>query len=379
MRRNILALCSLVIVVLVAGWFFIGDETRRAHLAPVHPDQTTVDVLSERQIESDEIALVFKNEAGKVVRVVADKDVTNSFVNSVLRYVQDRESSVNQKMQRDVDALFARAFATKNADLEAYADWHFAWLESWVILKEAIAGAIDEALSLSLSLDKVREASRHAVEGYFIRNFSERLLKPELRNPIIDQGIEQIIADAHTEMQLTIASLDHRVQQFIAENSNYTEVIDPAQAVDIKLDWDAAKWKAPVSNVDLYIQQGVQSVGTVAMSSVVLAGVIEATILPLLSGIIGSAAASTELAVIGAAAGSEFPGVGTLIGAGVGLLLDKAVNLFRESMSREDFIKDNRDAIDATVSEWKASIHPKLERVSRVWFDDISQAVAISQ
>ena len=361
------------------GWNYDRDVRRQEHVAPVHEDVTTIETTVNRQIEDGEVALIFRQESGRVIRIIADEDAASSFINSVLLYVSNREQRVNEQITRDLDAVFTRAFASADSDLEAYADWHFAWLESWNILRHAITGALEEAISLSLSIEKTRESARHEVERYFMRNFSERVLRAEFRDPVIKDGVLQIVRDAHAELQLTIASLDDQVQKFISEHSNYDEVINPDNVINVKLDWDAARWKAPIVNAESYVIQGVQSVGLVAFTTVTLSSTLEAIIAPLLAETVASVMASTELAVGGAVLGSEVPILGNLAGAAVGLLLDKAISLYRESMTRDDFSAANRLALNAVVDQWKQSLKPKLHSITGTWFSDVSQAVALIQ
>ena len=378
--RYILSLLLIVGLAFVYfSWNYEREARRQEHVAPVHTDETTIETNVKRQINDGEVELIFRQESGRIIRVVADEDAANTFVNSVLVYVSSREQRVKEQIDRDLDAVFTRAFATANADLEGYADWHFAWLESWNVLRHALTGALEEAVSLSLSLEKTREAARHEVERYFMRNFSERLLKAELRNPIIEQGVEQIIRDAHVELQLSIASLDAQVQKFIAENSNYDEEIDPDEIASLQLDWDAARWKTPITNTQTYIFEGIQSVGTVAFSAVALGGALEALLAPLLAETIGSVMASMETAIVFSAAGSEVPIVGNIVGAAIGLAVDKIFSMFREAMTRDDFTAANRAALDAVTNQWKSTLTPKLTAMVSVWFADVSQAVALNQ
>jgi hypothetical protein len=45
-------------------------------------------------------------------------------------------------------------------------------------------------------------------------------------------------------------------------------------------------------------------------------------------------------------------------------------------MERDDFIRDNAAALDATISAWKALMSPQLSRVIDVWFDDTTLLLA---
>jgi hypothetical protein len=99
-------------------------------------------------------------------------------------------------------------------------------------------------------------------------------------------------------------------------------------------------------------------------------------VLPLVARTTAQVLASSQFTLGGAAAGSIQPGLGTAVGAIAGAGLDWGLSVFRDYMERDDFIRDNAAALDATISAWKALMSPELSRVIDVWFDDTTLLLA---
>jgi hypothetical protein len=64
------------------------------------------------------------------------------------------------------------------------------------------------------NVQDVFEASRNEVESYLIRNCQRFVFRPELRNPVTEDVIPQIITEAHLEYLFVLTAIDDRVQDF---------------------------------------------------------------------------------------------------------------------------------------------------------------------
>src|SRR4029453_9646717 len=94
--------------------------------------------------------------------------------------------------------------------------------------------------------ESLTEAIEADVKEYFLRNYKEQVLKPEVRDQAISQGVEQAVRHAHDSYRRVIANGDMRLQLFLAQHTSHLADIPAATPVsNIKLDWDAQKWKAP--------------------------------------------------------------------------------------------------------------------------------------
>lgn len=360
-----------------------SEERRVEHSKPVHRDQSEIVInvgsTAKRLPQAGEVEFFLKQEDGKLYRVIAQKTARDRFVNETLKYLQDRQERVLARADTELDAAFTRAFADKEASINAYADWFFAWGRSWQLLWKSITGAVNEGVKVGLSRTRIMDAARHEVEAYLIHHYKEFVLKPETRESEITRNVRDVFKEAHREYRYTIAGLDDRLQRFLAEHTRFMEEVEPAKAVSIKLDWDAQQWKAPRYAAEDAAMEGVTSVGLIAGSTFVLGPTLEALILPLFAEVTGEIMTSTELAVGGAILGSEVPILGNLLGLAAGVAADYALSYFRDHLNRDDFVKANHDAVDATIREWKELIVPHLRTAVTSWFDDAQRAVVVEE
>lgn len=375
---------ALVILVVsgIAVVNLIGESERlnRDHIQThVHVDSSQVALLgperSRRMVEDGEIEFILRRGPEGPQRVIVARDAAAEFVNTQLAYIDQRRQGLKDKIKRDLAAQFERAFADRNAAVEAYADWFFAWGSSWKILYQAVMGGINEVPKVGISRTKVTEAARIEVERYMMQHYKEFVLKPELRDPLIVSGTEQVLRDAHQEFLFILSTLDYRLTDFLKRHTRHIESLDPGDVQRIKLDWEAQRWKTPRTQIDNQYRQALTSIGTIAASTVVLGPMLEATILPLLGEVIAETMAGFELAIGGAVLGSEVPLLGNLLGFAAGVGADYLLSYFRESLNREDFVAGNRAAVEATMREWQGKLLPELQRLVDVWMDD-TQAVA---
>ncbi len=372
---------GLVVIGVPAMWatnIFLASEHRRAlHDTAVVRPNTIVQAPVTRQVAQGEVEFVLRQSDGRMVRVIAAKDATDTFINDALIKLDRERVRIRDRAEKALDQVFAATFATRDADLNSYADWFFAWGQSWRLLYEAAVGAVQEAFRLGFSQTQVVDAARHGVEDYLLRHYQEFVLKPGMRDPMVVQGIQGVFMDASVEFGIALGQLDDRLQRFVAEKAVFTEPL-AANAVAVKVDWDAEKWRAPRALAEDRYLEPARTVAVVGTAAVVLGPVVERLALPLLARTTASALASTRNVVGGAAAGSFSPGLGTAVGALVGLAVDWGMNAIQGGLQRGDFIKENGAALDATVAAWKGAITPEVDRAIGVWFDDLSVLVAQS-
>jgi len=362
----------------IAIWnIYSASESRRAlHEAALNPDVTTVRAPVQRQVPENDATFVLRLIDGKLVRVVAAKDAVSGFINQTLAKLEQARAEARAQATAGLDQLFVQAFATRQSDLAAYADWFFAWGRSWRFMYEAVAGAVQEAVRLSFSQTQITDAARHAVEAYLLRHYQDIVLKPGLRDQMITNGIDAVLRNAHERYLAAVAGLDDDMQRFLSEKTHNAEEIAPG-SVALKIDWDAEKWKAPrYSAEDRYLEP----VGSVALigGSAMLGSVLARVVVPFFARTTAQVLASSEVTLGGATVGSIEPGLGTAIGALVGAAIDWGISRFRDYMERDDFIADNSAALDASVTTWKAHIAPEINRAIDVWFDDTRATVAQS-
>ena len=240
------------------------------HTAAVHPDKSMFDVFfGDRTLPPDAVDLVVKDVDGTLHKVVASKSETDKFVNDTILMLDDERQRIKQAAHQDLDRTFALAFQDREQTINSYADWFFAWKRSYVVLKETISSAITRFFETG-KYESVTEAIEADVNDYFRKNYTEQVLKPELRDETITKGVEQAARHAHDSYRRVIANSDMRLQLFLAKHTSHMQDI-PATAsmTNVKLDWDAQKWKAPVYLMDDRAFDGIVGVGTAAAGGTV--------------------------------------------------------------------------------------------------------------
>ena len=362
------------------------------HTAAVHPDQSMFDIFfPSKSLPPDAVDLVVKDVDGSLHRVVASKSEADEFVNGTILMLDQERARIKDAAHQDLDRSFALAFQDRKETIDSYADWFFAWKRSYVVLKETVSSAVARFFETG-KYESLGEAIQADVEEYFLRNYTEQVLKPELRDNTITAGVEQAVRHAHDSYRRVIANGDMRLQLFLAQHTSHMEDIPPATSMtNIKLDWDAQKWKAPTYLMEDRAFDGVVGVGTAAAGGTVGALTLGRAINGIASRSFGqmSARVATSLAtratpaLQGAAVGTAVnPMGGQVIGAAIGVVIgitiDYLANEANEAINRESFVAANDEALDATITAWKSGLEASVDTAIDKWFDDARASVVLA-
>ena len=362
------------------------------HTAPVHADNSVFDVFfPSRTLPPDAVDLVVKDIDGQLHKVVASKSEADEFVNDTILMLDEERARIKDAAHQDLDRSFALAFQDREASIAAYADWFFAWKRSYVVLKETISSAVSRFFEAG-KYESLTEAIEADVNEYFLHNYTEQVLKPELRDETITKGVDQAVRHAHDSYRRVIANGDMRLQLFLAQHTSHMEDIPSAAPVtNVKFDWDAQKWKAPVYLMEDRAFDGIVGVGTAAAGGTVGA----LGLGPAINGVIGrsfgqlSARLATSLAtratpaLQGAAVGTAIQPmggqvIGAAIGVAIGIAVDYLANEANEAINRESFVAANEEALDATIAAWKSGLEASVDTAIDKWFDDARASVVLA-
>jgi len=379
--------------VLSLGTTFYRSYTRHAeHTAPVHPDASVFDIfLPSRTLPPDAVDLVVKDVDGKLHRVLVSKSETDKFINDTILMLDDERARIKDVARQDIDRSFALAFQDRDETIEAYADWFFAWKRSYVVLKETISSAISRVLETG-KYESLGEAIEADIKEYFLENYTEQVLKPEIRDQTITKGVEQAVRHAHDSYRRVIANGDMRLQLFLAQHTSHMKDIPTSSSMtNVKLDWDAQKWKAPIYLMEDRAFDGVVGVGTAAAGGTVGALTLGRAINAIVSRSFGqmSARVATSLAtratpaLQGAAVGTVVQPVGgqvigAAIGVAIGIAVDYLANEASEAVNRDSFVAANEEALDATIVAWKSGLEASVDTAIDKWFDDARASVVLA-
>jgi hypothetical protein len=362
------------------------------HTATVHADKSVLDIFfGDKSLPQDAVDLVIKDVDGSLHKVIVSKSEADEFVNDTILMLDDERARIKQAAHEDLDRSFALAFQDRERAISAYADWYFEWKRSYVVLKETISSAITRFFEVG-KYESLNEAIEADVKDYFLANYKEQVLKPELRDQTITKGVEQAVRHAHDSYRRVIANGDMRLQLFLAKHTSHLEDIPPATAMtNVKLDWDAQKWKAPTYLMEDRAFDGVVGVGAAAAGGTVGAlalgpainRVLAQSFTQLSRRVATSLGTRLAFAQQGAIAGTVVqPMGGQVVGAAIGVLIGAAVdylaNAASEAFSREGFVAANDEALDATIATWKSGLEANIDTAVDNWFDDARASVVLA-
>ena len=189
------------------------------HTEAIHADNSVLDILfGASSLPADPVDLVVKDVDGTLHKVVASKSEADKFVNDTILMLDDERARIKQAAHEDLDRAFALAFQDREQAISNYADWFFEWKRSYVVLKESLTSAITRFFEAG-KYESITEAIEADVKDYFLRNYKEQVLKPEVRDQTISQGVEQAVRHAHDSYRRVIANGDMRLQLFLAKHT----------------------------------------------------------------------------------------------------------------------------------------------------------------
>jgi hypothetical protein len=388
-----LALVLSVYALLSLGTTFWRSYQRHLdHSAAVHADNSVLDILfGTSDLPADPVDLVVKDVDGTLHKVVASKSETDQFVNDTILMLDDERARIKQAAHDDLDRAFELAFQDREQSISNYADWFFEWKRSYVVLKESLTSAVTRFFEAG-KYESLTEAIEADVKDYFLRNYKEQVLKPEVRDQTITQGVEQAVRHAHDSYRRVIANSDMRLQLFMAKHTSHLEDIPAATPMtNVKLDWDAQKWKAPVYLMEDRAFDGVAGIGAAAAAGTVGALAIGPAMDSVLAQSFGqlsrrfATSLGTRLAFAeqGAVAGTMVqPMGGQVVGAAVGVIIgivaDYLSNAANEAFNRDEFVTANNQALAATIGTWKSTLTANIDTAIDKWFDDARASVVLT-
>ncbi|HEY9521337.1 MAG TPA: hypothetical protein VIQ39_07290 [Methyloceanibacter sp.] len=371
--------------------FWRSYQRHLDHSLPVHADNSVFDILfGTSDLPQDPVDLVVKDVDGTLHKVVASKSEADRFVNETILMLDDERARIKKTAHEDLDHAFGLAFQDREQAVSSYADWFFEWKRSYVVLKESLTSAVTRFFEAG-KYESLTEAIEADVKDYFLRNYKEQMLKPELRDQTITQGVEQAARHAHDSYRRVIANGDMRLQLFLAKHTSHLEDIPATTPMtNVKLDWDAQKWKAPVYLMEDRAFDGIAGLGAAAAGGTVgalalgpaLNGVLAQTFGQLSRRFVTSLGTRLAFAQQGAVAGTVVQPmggqvIGAAIGVAIGVLADYLSNAANEAFNREEFVAANAEALDATVATWKSTLTANIDTAIDKWFDDARSSVVL--
>ena len=390
---------GIALGVLLLGWgslsigtnYYRGYQRHVEYSKTTHRDDSYLTVLlgmAGPALSAGQTKLVYRDIDGKLHRVVAATSAVDHFVNKSLVELDNQRDKIMLDVKSQMNEVFKDAFEDREQAINNYADWFFEWKRSYVILKEAIKSTASRALKLG-EYESLKEAVERDVKDYFMKNYNERVLKPESRDQQIAAKMESLVRRAHERYKQVIARSDKSLQLFLSTHTRVLEDLpSDKKAVALVLNWDAQKWKSPRYMIEDRAFDGVVGVGSIAAGGTfgalalgpLMSRTAAASFGALSRGVVTSMGSRIALAEGGAVAGTAVaPGVGTAIGTAAGLVLGAAADYFmnkrREKKGRKDFIASNNKALDLSIAQWKNRLGDNVDSAVARWFEDARNGV----
>ena len=379
-------------LVSLGSTFWRSWQRHQDYTVSAHPDRSIFDIFVKSSLPEDAVDLVVRDVDGKLRRVAAAKSETDNFVNETILMLDGERDQIKRAASEDIDRMFEHAFADKQQVLEAYADWFFEWKRSYIVLKETLTSAATRFVQTG-EYERLSEAVERDLKDYFMRHYKAQVLKPEVRDEKITQGLETLVRRGHENYRRVIANGDMRLQLFLTKHTQHlSDIPADEKLTDVRLDWDTQKWKAPTYLMEDKAFEGIAGLGVAAGSGTVGALVLGPVMNRVMARSFGMLSrrfvtafgSRLALAESGAAAGTVVqPAGGQIVGAIAGVLIGVAADYFineaQEEFNREKFISANREALDATIDAWKSKLTANVDAAVDRWFDDARGAVILAQ
>jgi hypothetical protein len=380
---------AIALVILATALFGLGTGQYRSWLRDldysqaVHEDESTLTTGVRRTLGPDEIELFVRTERNEIRRMIADREELSTFIESQLAQLKQRRSTAKKIASDDAALVMRLGFADADARVERYADWFYEWKRSYVLLKEAVLSSAHR--TVSSGAETWREAVERDITDYFMRHFTDQVLQPERREPLVEDGVRNTLEHAHSNFLNAVSDYDLRLRLFLEEHTEHFDSDALGANVEVELDWDAQRWKAPLYAAEDRSFDGALGVGLMVASTVggravgtalapVMAQAVRQNISRMAARTSAQLASRASTTAAGASAGSAVPVVGSAVGAALGFAagaaLDYMGNRVDKWLHREEFIAENMEAVKLIEDTWRTALEDELHRTIDIWFDD---------
>ncbi|MDH3662162.1 MAG: hypothetical protein OEU92_19390 [Alphaproteobacteria bacterium] len=380
---------ALALILLIVALVGIGTGHYRSWLRhldysqAVHEDQSTLSSGVERELGPDQIELFVRTERDQIQRLVADRQELAAFVEDQLARLKQNRLIAKEVAAKDAELVMRLSFADADARIENYADWFYEWKRSYVLLKETVLSSAHR--TVSSGGETWREAVERDISDYFMGHFTDQVLQPERREPLVEDGVRNTLEHAHSNFLQAVSDYDLRLRLFLQQHTTHFDRPSIGDDVEVELDWDAQRWKAPLYAAEDRSFDGALGVGLMVASTAggrslgrvlapSMAQAIRQNINRMAARTSAQLAARASTTAAGASAGSAVPVVGSAVGAAIGFAagaaLDYMGNRVDKWLHREEFIAENTQAVASIEQAWRRALEDELHRTIDVWFDD---------
>ena len=380
---------AVVFIVILGVLFGMGTSLYRSwerdndYSQASHQDGSTLNSGVVPELGPDDIELFVRTARDEIRRLIADRGELNAFVEGQLAELKLKRAAAKAAAAKDAALVMRLAFADKQDRVDRYADWFFEWKRSYILLKETVLSSAHR--TVSSGTESWGEAVERDISDYFMRHFTDQVLQPERREPLVRDGVRNALEHAHDRYFQAISEYDLRLQLFLQQNTTHFDQDSLGDGVEVELDWDSQRWKAPLYAAEDRSFDGALGVGLMATGAIAgraagtalapaMASIVRKSLGRLVSQTTTQVATRAGTTAAGASAGSAVPVVGSAVGAAIGFAAGAAIdylgNRVDKWLNREEFVEENLAAVNAIEDEWRRSLERELHRTVDAWFDD---------
>ncbi|HAI69312.1 MAG TPA: hypothetical protein DCM38_07750 [Gammaproteobacteria bacterium] len=381
-------LWMFIIIVLVLLGLMFGRQwydSLLVHLdynKAVHSDESVVKTGIHSQVRPT-VTLVYKNQNGKPVRVIADAQDYSDFVNQQTAHLDQSKNQLLTLTDKQLHDALTTVFDGMRQRIDRFADWYFAYTTTYKILWEATTSATRHTLSAEATT--ISEAVSYDLEKYLHKHYENIVLRPEVTDPQLQTTYRTILQAAHKNYVNVLSKMQVDFQAFVSKYTTHLNTPSTENTV-LSLDWDSQFNKINMAEYEKGPKGAAMgaalAAGGAATGKVVAGalgkGVAETAIAGAASkGIFAKLSApfvsKAVLAGTGGAVGTLGGPIGTAIGLLGGLGIDYVINEGMELTQRDTFIADVDQAVVATQKEWEKQMLHALHEGINIWMDDTIQ------
>ena len=382
----------LVVVILVFVTLMFGRQwydsllVRLDQNRVVHPDQSIVKTGIHPQVRPT-VTLIYKNQEGERIRVLADAQEYSEFVNQQVANLEQARQKLLTQTEKQLRKVLTGVFDGMRERVERFADWYFAYTTTYKILWEATTSATKHVFSAEVT--SLTDAVAYDVEKYLHKHYENIVLRPEITDPKLRSAYNQVLQTIHAGYVKVLSSQQAHFQAFVSKYTTHLEI--PAiENAEMVLDWESQFNKINMADYEKGPKGAALGATLIAGGAAIGKTVGGSVATKTMAGTAGKAMAATAskgllaklsapfvskavLAGTGGAIGTLGGPLGTALGAISGLGVDYALNEGMELTQRDIFVSDVHEALKITQNEWEKDLLSSLQEAVNIWINDTIQ------
>lgn len=349
LRWLIVLLAVLFLLPVNHFWHPFSETT-----AIVHKDKTVVEI-PKNQV-SPKVLLIFKNQDGKLIKVLAHQEQFSQFVNLQVANLEKANQRIRQQVKTELMEGLDSIFDNVVGNIPKLANWYYSYGTQYQLLWESFNSALHHLLDAEM-----QDAIKNDLEIIVQKHYEYEVLKPELLDAELTRLYQQVLNSASHSYLKEIASFEDDLQIFIAKNTSYLSGSDSIS--ELQIDWSANVRKLKIAPDAQFTLGGIRSI-TFSTFGGIIGGRL---VLPFIN--------RTMMTVAGGSVGVTAGPVGVVVGATAGLAIDWVMLQGTELLTRPQFEQEVLETVNLTKEIIKNKMLSALLDTVDVQHQDLMQLI----